>query len=401
MSAKKVRRAKVLRVPQQEAQKGSSNDRTDSPNLSSIERASFLEGLQQNFGNPLHSTAMEEDLNVPEEDRMNRKKAGEKEIPRTVKTAVKQRGAAVKRKETERDGEKEEEEEKKKRSRTSTGGTRPVKTLQTKKGKKRESKTGSGESSEAASPKERPDTAQKKVLSSEGEEVDEDRSWNPSPKKARALSLGRARKSSSNKSKPRTSSSGSASAEPEKASKDKQRRKRRGGGGGTESEVVLDAFLEFCDQYRESVASKAIEQAVDSFSSNVKVQLLEKISSFKEFKVLKRENAKVGSLIHTKRQRLLDAKHELMRAERQAWLLQKEKAELKVRLADLRRGQAFLHDIRVLNRQYLDYRHKHRKEKEMYGASSLPALLLETKHIQTRESAGRLQKRLKKNETRK
>ena len=55
----------------------------------------------------------------------------------------------------------------------------------------------------------------------------------------------------------------------------------------------------------------------------------------------------------------------LVRGERQVCLLQKEKSELKARLADLRRGQAFLHDIRELNTQYLDYRRKHPKEKEM------------------------------------
>lgn len=59
------------------------------------------------LGNPLHSTAMEEDLNVSQEGQTNK---GE-----TLKTAVKQRGAAVKRKEMERD-----EENEKKRGRRST-----------------------------------------------------------------------------------------------------------------------------------------------------------------------------------------------------------------------------------------------------------------------------------------
>lgn len=43
---------------------------------------------------------------------------------------------------------------------------------------------------------------------------------------------------------------GSASADPERVNTDKQRRQRRGGQGGTEEEVVLDTFLDFCDQYR-------------------------------------------------------------------------------------------------------------------------------------------------------
>ncbi|XP_031135978.2 centromere protein U isoform X3 [Sander lucioperca] len=412
MSAKKARGAKALTATQHESQKGSSKDQMDSPNLSAIERGSFLEGLQLNYGNPLHSTAMEEDLNVLEEEPVNGGKVLRKVTPQRSKATVKPSGAAAMWKETGRGGENEEET-KKKRSR-STGGTpaaRPVKNQQVKKGKKRESESGSGVSSGPESQEQSdPGTTQrswKKVLSSEEEEEEEeDRSWCPSPKKAKGYQLSRTRKSSSDKSKFRKSSSGCASAEPETAHRDTQKKKRRGHQGGTELELVLDAFLDFCDQYRESVESKAVKQSIDCFCSNVKEQLLEKISSSKELKVLKRENAKVGSSIRTKTQRLLEAKNELMRAERQVWLLQKEKVELKARLADLRRGQAFLHDIRELNRQYLDYRHKHPKEKEMYGASSLPALLLETKHVQAVEHQLRgidnqVKKRTKKNETRK
>ncbi|XP_010792581.1 centromere protein U [Notothenia coriiceps] len=225
----------------------------------------------------------------------------------------------------------------------------------------------------------------KRVLSSEEEDGGEGRSWCPSPKTARFYRLGRSRKSSSEKSKSKKSSSGSASPEPDMASTDKQRKRQKEGQGGTQLEVVLEAFLDFCDQYRESLESNTLKECVDSFSSNVENQLLEKISTSKELKVLKRENIKVASSIRTKTKRLLDAKNELMGGERQVCLLQKEKSELKARLADLRRGQAFLHDIRELNTQYLDYRHKHPKEKEMYGASSLPALLLEAKSIQAEE----------------
>lgn len=67
------------------------------------------------LGNPLHSTAMEEDLNVLGKEQMK------KDIPPTLKTTDKQRGTAVKRKETERDDENEKIEEKMKRSRKSIG----------------------------------------------------------------------------------------------------------------------------------------------------------------------------------------------------------------------------------------------------------------------------------------
>ncbi|TMS17561.1 Centromere protein U [Larimichthys crocea] len=345
MSAKKGRGANnVHKVPQHVNQKARPVDDQESPNLSVIERASFLEGLQLNYGNPLHSTAMEEDLNVLEEERLNKGKAGRKDVPQTFKTDVKQRGAAVKRKETEpdEDNEKENEEEENKRS---TGGkvkagpekeeetkkkkgetqdverkesdlkgdqpkrlfgkksaklsraeqtsaARPTKTQQAEKGNERESELRSGTSSESRSQEESDsDTAQRRrkgVLLSDSEVEDEDVSWKPSPKKARAYNFNR-----SKKSKSRKSSSGSTSAGAEKGDADKQRKKKGVSRGGTDLDVVLDAFLDFCEQYRESVETKAVRHSVDSFCSSVKEQLLEKISSHKELKVLKRENAKV------------------------------------------------------------------------------------------------------------
>ncbi|KAK2849536.1 hypothetical protein Q5P01_009370 [Channa striata] len=395
MSGKKRRGAKVLALPQDGRQKAPPTDQSDLSNLSTIDKASFLEGLQINYGNPLHSTAMEEDLNVLQEACVGKEKGGRKGAPQTLKITGKPRGTAAKRKQTETGGEIEKEGEKRKRSgkpvnrensaKTSSAGqkaaVRPVKNKQMKDEKNRKPKSGSGNSSSPQSQEEsEPDAEQqkrRKVLSSE-EEVDEDTSWNPSPKKAKVISLGKTRKSLSDRSTCRKSSSGSSSADPDNNAE--QRKKRHGYQGKTDLEVVLDAFLDFCDQYRESVESTAVKQSVDSFSNNVKAQFLEKISSYKDFRVLKRENAKVGSLIRKKTQKLVDAKNELMRAERQVWLMQKEKAELKLRLADLRRGHAFLRDIRELNRKYLDYREKHPKEKEMYGTSSLPALIVETKY---------------------
>ncbi|XP_060905126.1 centromere protein U [Labrus mixtus] len=372
MSAKKGRRAKAPK--KDENQKGSAMDGVDSPNLSAIERASFMEGLQPNFGNPLHSTAVEEDLNVSG----GQKEDGRKGVPKTSKTFVKQRGAAVKRKETERDAENGEEEEKKQRSRSTAGNVKAGKVKnQQVTVKKRKSKSGSGQSNDPQSQEESDtDTARqtrKTILSSDEELVDEDTSWSPSQKKTKANSLRGTRKSSPGSAKSRTSSSGSESAEADKADTETQRSKKQSGQRGTELEVVLDTFSHFCDQYRESVESKAVKQSIDSFSTNVKQQLMEKISANKELGVLKRENVKVGSLIRKKTQRLLDAKHEMMKAERKVFLLKKEKAELKLRLSDLRQGQAFLQDVRELNRQYL------------YGASSLPALQLETKLLKAAE----------------
>lgn len=171
---------------------------------------------------------------------------------------------------------------------------------------------------------------------------------------------------------------------------------------GAESSVVLDSFLALCHTYKESVESTAVRRAIDTFSSSVKEQLTEMITTSKELRVLKRDNAKVNSLIKRNRHKLLDAKYELVRAEQQLGSLQKEKLELGQRLANLRRGHSFLQGIRDLNTRYLAHRRAHPTEKEQYGASSLPALLLETKSILTaedhlRKANDRLEARLREN----
>lgn len=73
-------------------------------------------------GNPLHSTAVEEDLNVLENQKKEDGKTG-KQPPKTKEALVKQSGNVVKRKNVKKDAESEVEEGKKKRSRRGTGGT--------------------------------------------------------------------------------------------------------------------------------------------------------------------------------------------------------------------------------------------------------------------------------------
>ncbi|XP_077434269.1 uncharacterized protein cenpu isoform X2 [Vanacampus margaritifer] len=296
----------------------------DITETSTIDSAIFIEGLQQENGNALHSTAIEEDFNQSKETRTAKSRVGKK-----VRQKVKE--------------------------------TRPLTNEQAKAKKKSGSANGSSGSQGEPDAGARSKKRQNEVLSSDG---DEDTSWNPSAKKAKLKSLARTHKKLS----------------ADKVRRDEKTRKRSQ--GGTELEVVMEAFVDFCGEYRHSVKSPAVKQSIDCFSNNVKEQLLEKIASYKELKVLKRGNAKVCSVIDKKTQKLLDTKSELIRAERQLGLLQKEKADLKLRLEDLRRSQAFLKDVRELNKVYLDYRSAHPAEKETYAASSLPALLLETKHIQ-------------------
>ncbi|XP_012708893.2 centromere protein U isoform X1 [Fundulus heteroclitus] len=337
---------------------------TSSPNLSSLDSESFFKGLQQNDSNPLHSTALEDHEDVQAEGQL-RRNPKEREESRGGKN----QGAAAKRKPAGGGGE----EEQRRKSRTETGGKGRRVSLSSGAAQRRQQEEDEGARESAdeevmESEESDPVEARKnsRALLSSDDQSPEGSIWGPSPKRTRRQLLGR---------KPK----GKSAAAPKRAGDGGRKEGRRAGRAVTQLEVVLDAVLDFCQQYRETVESAAVRGAIDFFSDSVRARLLEKISSFKDLRSVKRDNTKVGSLIEAKRLRLLNSKQELMRAERQVMLLQKEKAELQQRLADLRRGQALLHDIRELTARHLRQRRKQPATKETYGASSLAALLLEAK----------------------
>ncbi|XP_036406658.1 centromere protein U [Megalops cyprinoides] len=71
----------------------------------------------------------------------------------------------------------------------------------------------------------------------------------------------------------------------------------------------------------------------------------------------------------------------MIQKETQLRKLQREHDQLEERLSDLRRGTAFLSDLRDLHKNYLTHRERHPNEVEVYGPSSLPALLLEARSV--------------------
>ncbi|CAL8267955.1 unnamed protein product [Boreogadus saida] len=178
----------------------------------------------------------------------------------------------------------------------------------------------------------------------------------------------------------RTSSPPDSGAEPTASQADGPGERSRGP-AGADASVVLQSFLSLCQTYKESVESTAVRRAIDAFSSSLEEHLTERITASKELRVLKRDNGKVNSQIKAKTQKLLDAKYERFRAEQQLGSLRKEKAELRQRLAHVRRGSSFLQGLGDLTTRYRAHRRAHPSEKEQFGSSSLPALLVETKSL--------------------
>ncbi|XP_061582405.1 uncharacterized protein LOC133447690 [Cololabis saira] len=349
----------------------------DSLNLSSIDKASFMDALLLNDGNPLHSTALDEGLNAGEERQDGGKlgrppKKGKGKGAQQDGEGRKRRSTGVKAKTGLKRGAGEkgagekvaDRDVKKKKSIQSS--VLPKSRLQVPTaedplvGKNPTSGKTARSSAKRTLVKSRPLKNQESETESDGktiggvlqeesdsdigeqirrslqfaEEKDDDAGRDPSPQKG--------------------PQKGTASGRTEKAKGSRRTRKGHCSQEGTNLEVMLDAFLDYSDQYRKSVDSAAVKESIEDFSNKVKTHLLDQISSYEEVGVLNKDCTRVGSLIRTKTQRLFDAKYELMRAERKEGCLQKERVELQQRLTHLRRGQAFLGDITAMTRMYLD-----------------------------------------------
>ncbi|NWX50383.1 CENPU protein, partial [Steatornis caripensis] len=149
----------------------------------------------------------------------------------------------------------------------------------------------------------------------------------------------------------------------------------------TELDIILAEFEKITANYRQSTESNVCRKAVSGFCSSFKDQITDLIVEVQELKNMKKKNAKVMIDIKKKRQRLFQLREELIRAEPQLIQLQREYAEIQERKSSLRQATELLTDLKELQQDCLDYREENPKEKAVYGTSSLPALLVESRRI--------------------
>ncbi|XP_050751956.1 centromere protein U isoform X2 [Gymnogyps californianus] len=149
----------------------------------------------------------------------------------------------------------------------------------------------------------------------------------------------------------------------------------------TELDVVLAEFEKIAANYRQSIESNICRKAISGFCSAFKNEITDLIVEVQELKTMKKKNAKVITDIKKKRQRLLQLREELIGAEPQLIQLQREYAEVQERKSSLREATELLTDLKELQQDCLDYREENPKEKVVYGTSSLPALLVESRRI--------------------
>ncbi|CAB1325125.1 unnamed protein product, partial [Coregonus sp. 'balchen'] len=379
--SKKSQMAKMLKVvqhelvgmgPSKDAQKSKATDSPISPNVSTIEKASFLDECDT-YGNPLHSTALEDDFspnlaqNKEEAAKEGAAKgrwgpskkvnsatpkrptpAGRGQTKRRASKVVQPKGSPQQKKVKPKARPQKEiaegigEEDLTEAQRGSSAPQKQAPAPQKKALVRKEQDTEADDSRSSGEEEEeeievsapgsgpRPVHRKRRTSLSSEDLTNEDISWNPSQKKARLDDVGKQRKSSVERRSlqgsrswqgprrswqgPRRSLQGSwrksssGSASPSK--RDEQR--RRNVKNPTDLDVVLDSFLEFVSEYMDAVDSNAVLLAIDALSSSFEDQLTEKITASKELKFLKWENAKMNAAINRKRARLLEAKNELI-----------------------------------------------------------------------------------------
>ncbi|NXM47322.1 CENPU protein, partial [Gymnorhina tibicen] len=149
----------------------------------------------------------------------------------------------------------------------------------------------------------------------------------------------------------------------------------------TELDVVLAEVEKIAANYRQSIESNISRKAINDFSSAFKDQITDLIAGVQELKNTKKKNAKAITNIKKKRQQLVQLREELMGAEPQLTQLQREYAEVQERKSSLRQTIELITDLKELQQDCLDYREENPKAKVVYGTSSLPALLVESRRI--------------------
>ncbi|NXI23297.1 CENPU protein, partial [Sterrhoptilus dennistouni] len=149
----------------------------------------------------------------------------------------------------------------------------------------------------------------------------------------------------------------------------------------TELDVVLAEVEKIAANYRQSIESNICRKAINDFSSAFRDQITDLIAGVQELKNMKKKNAKAITNIKKKRKQLVQVREKLIGFEPQLTQLQREYAEVQERKSSLRQAIELITDLKELQQDCLDYREENPKEKVVYGTSSLPALLVESRRI--------------------
>ncbi|XP_061439834.1 centromere protein U isoform X3 [Rhineura floridana] len=154
----------------------------------------------------------------------------------------------------------------------------------------------------------------------------------------------------------------------------------------TELDVIVDEFEKVTAKCKEEVELKTCRKAIDKFYIGFRDQLTNNVANAEELKKTKLKNVQMVRATNKKRQRLIELKEELIKTEPQLKKLEREYAELKGKISSLRNAVQLVTNLKELQQKYVNIRKENPQEKVVYGVSSLPALLMESRRILRAES---------------
>ncbi|KAM6441245.1 centromere protein U isoform 1-T3 [Liasis olivaceus] len=162
-------------------------------------------------------------------------------------------------------------------------------------------------------------------------------------------------------------------------SKKVSKQPKKGTRCATKQEVVLNELEKIIAEYRQEVKLEEYRKVIDTFHTRFKDQLTYTTADAEKLKNMKLKQIKMVRMTNKKRRRLIEIKEDLRRTEPELTKLKKEYSKLKEKISCLRNAVQFIKDLKSL--QQMNDEKENPQEKLVYGISSLPALLMDSRRI--------------------
>ncbi|KAK9398955.1 centromere protein U [Crotalus adamanteus] len=152
----------------------------------------------------------------------------------------------------------------------------------------------------------------------------------------------------------------------------------------TKEKVVLKELEKITTEFKKEVKQEKYKNVIDKFHTRLKDELNDISADAEKLKNTKLKQTKMVRKTNKKRKRLIEIKGDLFRNELELKKLKKEYSKLQEKMSCLRNAVQFIKDLKSL--QQMKNEKENSQEKLVYGISSLPALLMESRRILGAES---------------
>ncbi|KAM3831557.1 centromere protein U [Vipera latastei] len=152
----------------------------------------------------------------------------------------------------------------------------------------------------------------------------------------------------------------------------------------TNEKVVLKELEKITAEFKKEVEQEKHKKVIDKFHTRLKDELTDISADAEKLKNTKLKQTKMVRKTNKKRKHLIEIKEELFRKEPELKKLKNEYSKLQEKISCLRNAAQFIKDLKSL--QQMKDEKENSQKKLVYGISSLPALLMESRRILGAES---------------